>query len=97
MDNFDNYYRIIKLICMHKGINESELSKLLKDKECKYLMLLLMKKYGYIDMEKLRDDFSIKNKKSINYGFKKAEEKLFINKNFRDLYFKINNLIDNAK
>jgi hypothetical protein len=66
-----------------------ELSKILKDRECKYLLFLLLKKYKCGDAEVLHRDFSIESKKTISYGLKKAEEKFFINKEFRDMYFEL--------
>jgi hypothetical protein len=38
-------------------------------------------------MKVLTRDFFIDSKKFINYNLKKAEEKFFINKEFRDMYF----------
>ena len=98
MDKFfykeDKYLRILQVICNIKGINREELFKILKDRESKYLLFLLLKKYKCTDMDVLQRDFSIDSKKSINYNMKKAEEKFFINKEFRDMYFEAEGIIE---
>lgn len=90
----DKYIKILETICEIKGIREGELFKILKDRDCKYLLFLLLKKYRCDDIEMLHRDFSIESKKSVNYNLKKAEEKFFINKEFRDMYFQAENIID---
>ena len=97
MDNFinreENYVKIIEVLCKYKGINKEELFRILKDQESKYLLFLLLKKYKCADLDKLNKDFSIESLKSVNYNVKKAEEKFFINKNFRDMYFEAEEII----
>ncbi len=83
------YEKIIEFMCEYKKINRDELFKILKDQQCKYLMLLLLKKYKCIDSNMINTYFPSYSKKSLNYGFKKAREKFFINKDFRELYFEI--------
>lgn len=90
----DKYEKILKVICERKGIDERELFKILKDKEYKYLMFLLMKKYKCTDFDRLNQDFSIDSKKRITYNMKKAEEKFFVNKEFRDKYFETEEIIN---
>lgn len=90
----DKYTKILSVICEIKGISNDELSKILKDRECKYLLFLLLKKYKCADIDILTRDFSIDSKKFINYNLKKAEEKFFINKEFRDMYFEAELIID---
>ncbi|ERI94842.1 hypothetical protein HMPREF1982_00767 [Clostridiales bacterium oral taxon 876 str. F0540] len=93
----DKYLKILETICNIKGINENEMFKILKDRECKYLLFLLLKKYNCTDVKKISTDFNIESKKSINYNIKKAEEKFFINKDFRDMYFEAEGIIDRIK
>lgn len=92
----DKYEKIIAIICEYKGIKEEEIVNLLDDNDCRYLLFLLLKKYNCINVERLKEDFSITNKSSINYDYdyKKAREKFFVNKNFRDAYFEIDNLVN---
>ena len=93
----DEYEKVISVLCEIKGLRREEIIKLLKDKECKYLMFLLLKKYRCVDSGKLKMDFSIKSKRSINSTFKKAEELFLINNQFRELYFRIEELVENRK
>jgi hypothetical protein len=88
MENI-KYEKIIEIICEYKNIDRKDIFKILKDRECKYLLLLLLKKYNCIDVEMINDYFPNYSKKSLNYGFKKAEEKFFINREFRERYFEI--------
>lgn len=85
----DRYLKILKVVSVYNGIDESDFIKLLNDKENKYLLLLLLKKYKCINEENVMKIFNYKNKRSINYNIKKAEEKLLINKYFREKYFEI--------
>lgn len=94
--NLDKYDKIIEILCRAKGIDKEELFKLLKDKECKYLMFLLLKKYKCVDLDKLNKDFSIESKKTINYNFKKAEERFFVSKEFRDMYFNLEEIVEKS-
>lgn len=79
--------QIIKLICDKNHTSNEQLMDILKDKEYRYLAILILKKYGYGDS--LDEMMNFKSKRSINYSVKKAEEKFFINSEFRDKYFKL--------
>ena len=85
----NKYEIILSVLCEYKGITRKELVELLKDKKFKYLLFLFLKKYKCFNFEKLRQDFLIQNRKIIRYNCKKAEEKFFINKEFRELYFEM--------
>ena len=89
----NKYDKILSVICDYKGITREELICVLKDKNYKYLLLLFLKKYKCFDLAKLKEDFSIENKKSIKYSCKKAEEKFFVNREFRELYFEMEEMI----
>ena len=89
-----HYDKIIEAICEVKGIKNHELLKILKDKECKYILFLLLKKYRCGDIESGYNDFQISNKRAVNYGSKKAEERFFINKEFREMFFEIESILD---
>ena len=90
----NKYEKIISVLCEYKGISKEELVFLLKDRKYKYLLFLFLKNYKCIQIEVLKRDFSIESKKSINYNCKKAEEKFFINKDFRDMYFEMEEIIN---
>ena len=89
----NKYDKILSVICDYKGINREELICVLKDKNYKYLLFLFLKKYKCFDLTKLKEDFSLDSKKSINSSCKKAEEKFFVNKEFRELYFEMEEMI----
>jgi len=93
----ENYEKIIEIICSMKGINRGELFKILEDKEFKYLFFLLLKKYKCDDMNKINEDFSIDSRRVVNYNVKKAQEKFFINKEFREAYFQAEKRIEELK
>ena len=93
MFNSNRYETIIKLVCDVKGISKEEFFKILDDKECKYLMLLLMKKYNCLDEKLLREQLNISNKRVINYNANKARERFFINSSFREEYFQLEEIL----
>lgn len=89
MNYKDRYINILRGISLYYGMNENNFIKLLKDKENKYLLLLLTKKYKCMDEDKIMGVLNYKSKKSILYNIKRAEEKLLINREFRDKFFQI--------
>jgi hypothetical protein len=46
-----------------------------------------------VDVEQMSFDFNGKSSKSIKYNLKKAEEKFFINREFREAYFEMEEMI----
>lgn len=94
MYKIDRYEKIIDIICNMKGIERKEIYKIMKDKECKYLLFLLLKKYKCDDLDKINRDFPIKNIRSVRYNEKRGEEKFLINKGFREIYFEIQDKLD---
>jgi hypothetical protein len=92
-----DYEKIIEAICEVKGIKTFEVLKVLKDRECKYILFLLFKKYRCGNVESAYKDFVISNKRAVNYGSKKAEERFFINKEFRETFFEIEDILGIAK
>lgn len=93
LKNID-YGKIIEAICEVKGIKSDDLLKIVKDRECKYVLFLLLKKYKCGDIESAYKDFVISSKRAASYGSKRAEERFFINKEFREMYLEIQNRID---
>lgn len=83
------YVKILNVICNYYNIDEEEFLILLKERESKYMLLLLMKKYRCMDEEGLTEVLKLKNKRSLKYSIKKAEEKLLISREFREKYFEI--------
>ncbi len=87
------YEKIIQILCQYNNIDENDIIPLLKDKECKYLLLLLLKSNKCTDKVILEEILPSKTKTSIQYNVKKAEEKLYVNKDFREKYFEIQKII----
>jgi hypothetical protein len=90
----DKYTKIIEFICEYKKISRIDLFKLLRYKESKYLLLLMLKKYKCVDINRICEDFNRKSPSSIKNNFKKAEEKFFVNKEFRETYFEVEEMIE---
>lgn len=80
---------VTNVLCSYLNINSKNLKEILKKKENKYLYLLLLKKYNCLDKEMINKIIDLGSKRSIKYNVNKAEEKLLINKEFRDTYFTI--------
>lgn len=94
MDINKKYEIIIKSICEFKGIEKNELMSILSDKNCRYLLFLMMKKYKCNYTDRVKENLNINSSKTINSNIKRAKEKFLINRNFRDDYFEVNNLIE---
>ncbi len=93
----EKYEKIIELLCRYKGLSREELFKILKDQECRYLFFLLIRKYNCYDIGTINKDFPSMNKNNIGMNFKKAEEKLLLNKKIREMYFEAENIIEKVK
>jgi hypothetical protein len=88
-----DYKKILEAICEVKGIKRYDLPMILKDREFKYILFLFLKKYRCGNVEADYNDFLISHKRSVSYGSKKAEEQFFINKEFREMFFEIENIL----
>lgn len=93
----EQYERIINLLCRYLSITREELYRILKDKECRYVFFLLLKKYDCMNIDVLNRDFSLGSLRRVNYNIKKAEEKLLLNKKIREMYFEAENIIEGAE
>lgn len=89
MDYKDRYINILRGISLYYGMDENNFIQLLRYKENKFLLLLLLKKYKCMDQDNIMSILNYKSKKSISYNVKRAEEKLLINREFRDKFFQI--------
>ena len=89
-----NKYEIIILILRsYYGISYEEFKNRLKKKDNLYLTLLLMKKFKCLNAEIIQENLGILNNRMLYYKIKKAEEKILINKRFRDEYFELEDKI----
>jgi hypothetical protein len=89
----NNYIKVMEFLCEYYEVTFEEVNDILKKKEEKYLILLILKKYRCLSKERLMEVFKVKNSRSVIYSLKKAEEKFLINKEFREKYFDIENKI----
>ena len=85
----DRYLKILHVLCTYYGMSTDDLIKLLEERDNKYLLLLLLKKYKCMGQEKVKEVFNVKNKRTITNNVRRAEEKLLINRDFRKKFFEM--------
>lgn len=88
------YLKILNNICNYYGIDEEKFIELLKNRDNKYILLLVLKNNHCLEMDKIKEIFNLKTSKSINSNLRLAEEKLLVNKIFREKYFELEDNID---
>lgn len=93
MININKYEIIILILCSYYGMSYEEFKKRLKRKDSLYLTLLLMKKFKCLNSEVIQEKLGILNNRMLRYKIKKAEEKILVNKRFRDEYFELEDKI----
>ena len=96
MENFklDRIKIVIEVMCRHFNIEKAELNDILKKKENRYLFFLLLKNYKCLDKEVLKEVLERISNRSISYNLNKGEEKLLVNKEFREAYIRFEEMID---
>lgn len=85
----DRYFIILKVICDYYGLSDIDVIQICKDKDIRYLLLLFFKKYNCLNSEELKDILNVKTNRSVYNNIKRAEEHLLINRDFRNIYFEI--------
>ena len=85
----DKVLIVMNVLAAYFGIELKEMSEKLKKRENRYIFLLLLKNYRCLQKDRIKEILSIVNDKSFRYNMDKAEEKFLINKEFREIYFKI--------
>lgn len=85
---------VAEIMCKNLDMEVEDLNNILKKKENKYLFFLLLKNYKCLDKDKLKELIDEINLRRINYNLNKGEEKLLINKDFREIYLKVEERID---
>ncbi|OKZ84911.1 MAG: hypothetical protein BHW04_11760 [Clostridium sp. 29_15] len=90
----EKYLVIIQIIAQFYGIDDEEICVIMKRRECKYLLLLLMRKFNCLDKGLIKDQLQLKSDKTIKNNIVKAEEKLLMNKEFRDNFFYLEEKIE---
>ena len=94
MQNKLKYAKILNNICNYYGINEDEFMELLKNRDNKYILLLILKNNHCLEMDEIKEIFKLKTAKSINGSLRLAEEKLLVNRFFREKYFELENSLE---
>lgn len=89
-----NYINILNYICNYYGIDEEKFIELLKERDNKYILLLLLKNNNCLEPEKIQEILKLKTLRSINSNLRLAEEKLLINRFFRQKYFELEDNVD---
>lgn len=79
----------MNVLASYLGIEVKEMNEKLRKKENKYIFLLLLKNYKCLQKDKIKEVLDIISDKSIKYNMDKAEEKFLVNKEFREMYFEI--------
>lgn len=93
IEGFDRSKIIINILCSYLEKDLKDFESIINEKDNRYLLLLLLKNYKCLNREKIKNMFNISSNNSISYNIRKAEERLLINKNFRENYFKIEKYI----
>ncbi len=85
---------IIKtVICSYFDVNENEIEKLMKDSKKRDLILLLMKEFDCLGGYKDKKSNSLV-KGRLKNKVNKAEEKMLMNREFREIYYRMVGEID---
>lgn len=82
----ENYNNIIGVVCQALNVDKSILKKYLEESDNEYLLLLLLNKYNCMNPQALHSDFNLEN---IYENNKEAEQRFFIDKDFRNEYFNL--------
>ncbi|MGG7059932.1 hypothetical protein ACQPUY_13205 [Clostridium nigeriense] len=88
-NKLDKITIVMNVLASYLGIEVKEMNEKLRKKENKYIFLLLLKNYKCLQKDKIKEVLDIISDKSIKYNMDKAEEKFLVNKEFREMYFEI--------
>ena len=91
--NETQYLKILNTIYKYYGIDKDEFIKLLKNREYKFLFLLVLKNNDCLSNYELISKLGINIDRSMKNTIKKAEEKFLINTYFRKKYIELENSI----
>jgi hypothetical protein len=94
MQNKLKYVKILNSICSYYGIDEDKLIELLKNRENRYILLLILKNNQCLEVNKIKEIFKLKCSKNIKSSMILAEKKLLINRFFREKYFELEDSIE---
>ena len=89
IEGLDKVTIIINILAVYLGVEVKEINNKLKKKENKYLLLLLLERYNCLNGENVKGLLEILSDKSMKYNIGKAQEKILVNKRFREKYLEI--------
>lgn len=90
----NNYNRVLDILIQYYGISYAEFYDMLRKKENKYLFLLLLKEFRGLNKENINEQSISLSYRSLIYNLRKAEEKLLVNKEFRENYFTLQEKVE---
>ena len=90
------YVKILNNIFNYYGVNEDKFIELLKNRDNKYILLLILKNNHCLEVDKIKEIFKVKTSKSISSSLRLAEEKLLINRLFREKYFELEDTLEKS-
>ena len=61
MQNKLKYVKILNNICNYYGINEDEFIELLKNRDNKYILLLILKNNHCLEVDKIKEIFKVED------------------------------------
>lgn len=96
MQNKLKYVNILNNIANYYGVNEDKFIELLKNRDNKYILLLILKNNHCLEIDEIKEIFKVKTSKSINSSLRLAEEKLLVNSFFREKYFELENTLEKS-
>lgn len=85
----ENQFKILNIICRYYGVDINKFSELLKNKEKKFMLLLILKNSNFFDSNELLDMLGIESVSKMKSTIKRAEEKFLINSFFRRKYIEL--------
>lgn len=88
-NKLDKITIVLNVLSVHLGIELKELRSNLKQKENKYIFLLLLKRFNCFENDRIKEILELISDKSLRNNINKAEEKFLINKEFRRKYCEI--------
>lgn len=90
----NNYNRVLDILIQYYGISYAEFYDMLRTKENKYLFLLLLKEFRGLNKDDINKQSISLSYRSLIYNLRKAEEKLLVNKEFREDYFTLQEKVE---
>ncbi|MHC1681631.1 MAG: hypothetical protein AB6733_01525 [Clostridiaceae bacterium] len=92
--NIERYNQILEILCKYYGIEYNGINKISNFRHYRYILLLLLKKYNCVGKRELLESLDLKSTQAISNNYKRAHDKLLINRNFREEYFEMEKIVE---